>query len=120
MELRIALSDPVEIRLAVEFMGKIAVHRDQEGCFMATAATKIVAEPKPEPKANPSPEPNPEPKPESVEEINPADIQALASAKAKTAGASAVKELIAKFGASAIKNLSKDTLPQLKAELEAL
>lgn len=116
MELRIALSDPVEIRLAVEFMGKIAVHRDQEGCFMATAATKIVAEPKPEPKANPSPEP----KPESVEEINPADIQALASAKAKTAGASAVKELIAKFGASAIKNLSKDTLPQLKAELEAL
>lgn len=114
MELRIALSDPIEIRLAVEFMGKIAVHRDQEGCFMASNA--VAAEVKPEVK--------PEPKQVAPEvpavEVDPSDIQALASAKAKTAGASAVKELIAKFGASAIKNLSKDALPKLKAELEAL
>lgn len=118
MELRIALSDPIEIRLAVEFMGKIAVHRDQEGCFMASNV--VAAESKPEPK----PEVKPEPKhvvPEApVVEVDPSDIQALASAKAKTAGASAVKELIAKFGASAIKNLSKEALPKLKAELEAL
>ena len=110
MELRINLSDPVEITLAVEFMGKIAVHRDQEGCFMASnaihAAKSLKAEPKAEPKA--------------VIEVDPSEIQVLASAKAKTAGASAVKELIAKFGASAIKNLSKESLPQLKAELEAL
>ena len=113
MELRITLSDPVEIRLAVEFMGKIAVHRDQEGCFMASNA-KHAAE------ATAKPEPKPEPKPVTTVEVDPSDIQALASAKAKTVGASAVKELIAKFGASAIKNLSKETLPQLKAELEAL
>ena len=114
MELRIALSDPIEIRLAVEFMGKIAMHRNQEGCFMASNV--VAAESKPEVK--------PETKqvvPEApVVEVDPSDIQALASAKAKTAGASAVKELISKFGASAIKNLSKEALPKLKAELEAL
>jgi hypothetical protein len=146
MKLEIDLTDPSELRLAVEFMGKIAQHRDQEGCFHAVAAAQMKKESKKEPvteqeikvavqeaeaqvvaeeaieKASKPKKQKPvEVVPEApAEEIDPAALQAIASAKSKTAGVSAVKDVIAQFGVTAIRLLDKEKLPELKLALEAL
>ena len=144
MKLEINLTDPVEIRLAVEFMGKVAVHRDSEGCFHAVAAEQMKKEPAVseqdiqaavqeaaahvaaeeviEKAAKPKKQKvvEPEPVAADVEEIDPATLQAIASAKSKTAGSAAVKDVIAQFGVTAIRLLDKEKLPELKMALEAL
>ena len=142
MKLEINLSDPVEIRLAVEFMGKVAVHRDSEGCFHAAAANQlkteavtaseikaavkeaeaqVVAEEVIEKAAAKPKKPKPvEEPPAPAVEIDPAELQSIASAKSKTAGVTAVKDLIASFGVTAIRLLDKEKLPELKQKLEAL
>ena len=123
MELRITLSDPVEIRLAVEFMGKIAVHRDQEGCFMATNATHaagVMAEAVVTKAAErPTPAVDVE-APQVTTTLKPSDIQPIASEKASKVGMPAVKELIASFGGKTIKDIDPSRFEELKVALEAL
>lgn len=123
MELRVNLSDPVEIRLAVEFMGKVAVHRDQEGCFHASSAQvakEVLA------KAKSEPAPAPVVAEEVLEtvsaepEIAVRDLVQLASAKSKTVGAPKVKEIISMFGATSIKDVEPSRFVELKSALEAL
>lgn len=137
MKLEINLTDPIEIRLAVEFMGKVAVHRDAEGCFHATmhnevksavkeAEAHVQAEEAIE-KASKPKKPKPEPVEVKVEQPTPAptsidkaEVQKLAQAKSRSAGVEVVKETIAKFGGTNINTTSADQLGALKEALEAL
>lgn len=125
MELKLLLSDPVEIRLAVEFMGKIAVHRDQEGCFMATSATRAASEMAEAVVTKAAERPDHAdvvvPKSDSAESgLKPADIQPIASEKSGKVGVERVKEVIASFGGKTIKDVEPSRYLELKAALEAL
>lgn len=129
MELRINLADPVEIMLAVKFMGEIAVHRDSEGCFHASmarsmgekaaegCAEQVIAKAKEESKDEAATVEAPAP---VAVNVDPQVIIDLARDKGVKVGNPKVKEVIASFGKKTIKEIDPAVLPQLQAALEAL
>ena len=122
------ITGPQQARLAAEFMAKLVALDYPEDVFHYNLANDVRADlgaeqaiAKAAKESKPSPAPvAPAAETPALPTVSIADCQAVASAKGKTAGVKAVKAIIASFGAPSIRDLAPETLPNLKAALEAL